>query len=378
MANAIVMAIIAAAFLAAWTRQREASYWLNWTAANILLSGSMIACMLIGPGLGQAGAPVAMVLIVAGFGLRWRAARQFGLRSAPWFWPVVAPTTAIALGVLLPQIVPYATVYGAHNGIAAILCAATGWEFWRDREDRLASRYGLVVSYYVMALGFGLRTAQGMTVGYEMDHLLPRDLMLSIHLTFGIVHIVSAGAFALSLAYERNAEELRRLVGESNEAAHTDALTGLPNRRAFEALLTRQAGQADRRAAIALFDIDHFKAINDRHGHAAGDTALRACAETIRSTLGGAGILARIGGEEFAVLLTGIAPDEARARVERMREAVAATPIVFAGQTVSLTVSVGLFHTSTGFGSFDHAIGRADASLYAAKHAGRNRVEIAA
>jgi len=378
MANAIVMAMIALAFLAAWMHQREARHWPSWMFANFLLSGSMISCMMIGPGIGLAGAPVAMVLIVGGFGLRWRAARQFSGRSAPWLLPVVLPTATIGILVLLPSLVPYPVVYGAHNAIAAVQGAATLYEFWRDRQDRLTSRYGLIASYGFMSVAFALRALQGVTVGYEMDHLLPRDLMLQLHLTIGLIHITSAGAFALSLAYERGAAELRNAAAELRQTANSDALTGVPNRRAFEEHFGELGRAKTPNCALALLDIDHFKTVNDRFGHAAGDKVLRICARTIGETIGQAGLVARIGGEEFGVLLIDKTADEAAALIEQAREAIAQTGIGHGDGSITLTVSAGLVHTRNGFGSFDHAMSRADASLYAAKHAGRNRVERAA
>lgn len=378
LANALVMAVIAAAFLAAWMHQREARHWPSWMMANLLLAGAMTSCMMIGPGLGLAGAPVAMVLIVAGFGLRWRAARQFSGRSAPWFSPVILPTAVIGGLVLLPELVPYSVVYGAHNAVAAVQCAATLHEFWRDRQDRLTSRYGLIASYGFMSVAFALRAAQGATVGYDMDHLLPRDLMLQLHLIVGLVHVTSAGAFALSLAYEHGAASLRAAAATLREAAYADALTGLPNRRAFEERFRTLAGQRERNCVLALFDIDHFKVVNDRYGHAAGDEAIRRCAGILQANLGKTGLVARIGGEEFGALIAGTSAENACAVIEAARAAVAATPIGFAGHSIALTVSVGLVHAHRGFGDFDHAMSRADASLYAAKNAGRNRIELAA
>lgn len=378
LANAIIMIVMAAAFLAAWMRQRDARHWPIWMIANILMSGAMISCMMIGPGTGVAGAPVAMVLIVASFGMRWRAARQFGGRSTPWLLPVLLPTTAIGAMVLMPAIVPYEAVFCVHNAIAAAQCAASMHEFWRDRADGLTSRRGLVASYGIISFAFALRALQGVTFGYEMDNLMPQDLMLQVQLTMGIVHVTSAGAFALSLAYERGAAELRIAAAELYRAAYADTLTGLANRRAFEEHFRALSQGNARQCVVALFDIDYFKSVNDRYGHAAGDKALKHCAEIIRNTIGETGMVARIGGEEFAALMVGISADAASELMEHVREAIAATPVSHAGETITLTISIGLVHKRNGLGDFDLAMASVDERLYAAKTGGRNRVERAA
>ncbi len=371
-ACAIVLLVIASAFYAAWMRQRDATYWLSWIVANVLLAASLISFMAVELGHGLVAGPLANVLLVAGFGMRWRAARQFSGRPAFWLLPVMAPTVGLAALFALPRVLSYASVYCACNATMAVLAAAIIFEFWRDRADGLTSRYGILASYGLIGFGFTLRGLQGVTIGYDLDPHMPHDLLLQAHLLTAIIHATSAGAFSLSIAYERGAAEL-------SKAAFSDALTGLPNRRALEARFVGLTATVPCRGrGVALLDIDYFKTVNDRFGHAAGDDALRECGRIIQDNLGSLGILARIGGEEFAVLLPDVSLNQAHDVLERIRVAVASSTIPAGGTSVRLTLSAGLVHSAGGLDEFALALQKADASLYLAKNNGRNRIELAA
>ncbi|WP_213336148.1 GGDEF domain-containing protein [Ancylobacter lacus] len=155
--------------------------------------------------------------------------------------------------------------------------------------------------------------------------------------------------------------------------ADTDPLTGVPNRRAFlrhAAVLMQTAPPF----SLLLLDVDHFKAVNDELGHVVGDQVLVEIAARCRAVLGPGDVLARLGGEEFAVLLP--RQDAARARVvaERLRHAMAGTPMGETGPDRPVTVSIGGACVSTAGASIDDVLPLADHALYAAKRAGRNRV----
>lgn len=171
---------------------------------------------------------------------------------------------------------------------------------------------------------------------------------------------------------KRDATERRR------RETFGDYLTGLANRRAFfeAAQQELQRSQAlPRPTAVVVVDADHFKSINDNHGHPGGDAVLRHLAAILGETFREVDVVARIGGEEFAVLLP--STDLARAAVvaERLRAAVAARPAFIDGRQVACTVSAGVAATMDGIGGVDLLLKQADQALYAAKRAGRNRVE---
>lgn len=163
------------------------------------------------------------------------------------------------------------------------------------------------------------------------------------------------------------------------EANH-DPLTGLFNRRAFfdraqVAFQLPSPGPSDgHRLALVMLDIDHFKAVNDRYGHPAGDMVLKEVARRAKSVLRDGDVLARYGGEEFIVLLNVISSDTARAAAERLRTVMDTEPVQVGDRAITVSVSVGLALRSSGSETLLQTIERADANLYRAKRQGRNRV----
>ncbi len=171
----------------------------------------------------------------------------------------------------------------------------------------------------------------------------------------------------------------QRLQIELIDAARHDPLTGLLNRRAFAEVAGREWRRLarDRRGATALVcDFDHFKALNDRHGHAAGDAALTAAADILRRELGLVAAVSRHGGEEFVSLLPGVGLDATRAIAERIRQAV--TRLELAGAPdARLSVSIGIAEGRAGHNRWEDLVAAADRALYQAKAAGRDRVRAA-
>jgi diguanylate cyclase (GGDEF)-like protein len=174
----------------------------------------------------------------------------------------------------------------------------------------------------------------------------------------------------------RLAHELRQEKARAEATARTDFLTGLQNRRAFyedgERLL-RSLEVSGRPAAVLMFDIDHFKSINDRYGHAGGDVAIRAIAQLIRAQLPVGDLAARLGGEEFALLLPDMKLEDAVGVAERVRDACEHMEVEFDGQKIAFTTSVGVAALHAG-NTLDGWIAHADAALYRSKQQGRNRV----
>lgn len=170
---------------------------------------------------------------------------------------------------------------------------------------------------------------------------------------------------------------------EANEALRRsilcDHLTGLANRRAFfeaaELELLRWQRQP-RALSLVCFDADHFKQVNDRHGHAAGDAVLRHLAAGLSATFRNLDLVARSGGEEFTVLLPGTGLDGALAAAQRLCQMVAAQPVEVDGVPIHYTVSAGVAVMEPDVDGLDALLKRADLALYAAKAQGRNRVEV--
>jgi diguanylate cyclase (GGDEF)-like protein/PAS domain S-box-containing protein len=178
--------------------------------------------------------------------------------------------------------------------------------------------------------------------------------------------------------------ERKRIEAELHEFATTDGLTGLANRRHFmmrleaqRALLRHAGGAGQAGAAVLMCDLDHFKSINDRFGHAVGDAALRHFAGILRTHLRAGDVAGRIGGEEFAVLLGGADLDGACTVARRIQDRIAREPLVSGAGAVPLTVSIGVTRMYADDPSVEAALSRSDTALYRAKKGGRNRIECA-
>jgi diguanylate cyclase len=204
--------------------------------------------------------------------------------------------------------------------------------------------------------------------------LLPplwRDgLLLSMMLS--CVLIAVAMTLLTEAAVAENESRLQMLAG-------TDGLTGLANRRQFLRSLGHESERArreGRQLSVAIVDVDHFKRINDQHGHDIGDQALVHLASHLRALVRPYDVLARIGGEEFALLLPDTHLREAVAVTERFRGTLAGSALLIDGRPSTLTVSVGVAQLGR-HESVDDWLRRADQALYSAKHEGRNRVRVA-
>ncbi len=194
------------------------------------------------------------------------------------------------------------------------------------------------------------------------------DLLLLLQVT-----LVNAAVIVAVWGMRRGRD---RLVAELARVSSTDGLTGLANRGTFEHVaerLVRRAQIDEMPLALVLFDIDHFKQLNDTHGHAAGDQALRGFAATLQAQSRPTDLIARIGGEEFVAVMPGIGPDEAGAFAERVGEALRGQ---HGGTEARLTVSAGVAPMSPQ-DTVDALMREADQALYAAKGAGRDRVVLA-
>jgi diguanylate cyclase (GGDEF)-like protein len=225
---------------------------------------------------------------------------------------------------------------------------------------------GLVVSLGL----FGMFLC--VSLPYLAQHIDGRYANFTVQL-----HVVSAAMIATLYFFARYQHHLRlaeATVGQLSQLSNTDALTRLSNRRgmasAIDAELARHAEQGNT-FAVVLFDIDHFKVINDRLGHGAGDAALVALANRATEVFRGMGELGRWGGDEFVALVRNVDGEDASRMADALCVHVASGPLPGG---VPMTISCGVTAVRRG-DSIDSLLQRADAALYAAKRAGRNRVE---
>jgi diguanylate cyclase (GGDEF)-like protein len=176
----------------------------------------------------------------------------------------------------------------------------------------------------------------------------------------------------------RDVSDKRDAIETRRKSLFCDHLTGVANRRAFFEAAELELGRnrrAPRPTALILVDADHFKAINDRHGHAGGDAVLRQLGQTLAATFRQVDVVARVGGEEFAVLLPSSDLEGALAVAERLRALVAASPVPFEGTRIPCTISAGVAVCDGEKLGLEALMKRADQALYAAKASGRDRVE---
>jgi diguanylate cyclase (GGDEF)-like protein len=231
-------------------------------------------------------------------------------------------------------------------------------------------------------------------VGYDgvtrwvLDRLWPRDVKSGDNTVVdGVVMDATElhrQADALRQALRAAEEANRRLQQAHAEAewrAATDELTGLPNRRHFASTLRRQLARAAHAGAavgLLLIDVDHFKEVNDRFGHAAGDEVLVQFADRLQAAMRPGDAVGRWGGEEFIVVLPGATDQETvQRRAEQLRSAIADTAFQVGGASLQLHACVGAAVSSGGPGSMDALINAADRALYRAKGTGRNSVSVA-
>ena len=259
---------------------------------------------------------------------------------------------------------------------------------------------GLVLSVLAMILffgTFGLTMAE--VIGIGVYALLAFASAIGVSSRFNanasgyldiayalMVLILLSGCIALNLRIQRiraklqqQREALAQALEVNRELATRDELTGLINRRAMLDLMALEHSRSlrsGRPLLLAQLDIDHFKPINDQHGHATGDRALQAFAGTVRASVRDTDVLARWGGEEFVLMLTDTSADQARGLLERIRQAVQALEIAHSAGSLQLTVSIGLAQHLPG-DTVERTLERADQALYRAKALGRNRVVVA-
>lgn len=230
-----------------------------------------------------------------------------------------------------------------------------------------AAEFGIMADVVLLALAL----ADRINILREEKEAAERDIMAQkLQANAVLERTVRARTAELALARD-----------EAERLARTDGLTGVSNRRNFEEVAGRAFLRARRYGhalSLITFDIDLFKQINDTHGHAGGDAVLKVVANEVAEGLRAVDLVARIGGEEFAVLLPDITGAQAAVTAERLRERIAEQELVLKGSTVRFTASFGVAQLEDGDSDFEALLQRSDQMMYRSKRAGRNRVSTCA
>jgi diguanylate cyclase (GGDEF)-like protein len=340
-----------------------------WGTAYLLGAASVELWALAGNALGDM---LSLALNAVGFvacGMVWNASRVFHGRKPNLPGLVLGATAWVAAVMTLePDASAMRMTIGA--GIVAIYAALTATELWSERRKTMQKRW-LAIAVPVMH-GFVLMLP--ILLG---DLLRPHDDKFSgsIWVTVFSIELV---LYAIGTVFVIFMLVSERAVTAHKTAASVDPLTGMFNRRGFaeatSRLIEREAN-AGRPVTVLIFDIDHFKSINDRFGHPAGDEILKLFAIILVNTLRLTDLSGRIGGEEFAALLP-CALEEGLVAAERVREAFANSGIAVEDGPVDTTVSIGAAGGPAGT-ELEVLLAAADTALYQAKRGGRNRVEAA-
>ena len=229
----------------------------------------------------------------------------------------------------------------------------------------------VLASSMKMGLASGAMVLLTGNVGAVVMRASPADFFV-LHLF--LLPAIGAAAVLAALTRRARLRAFRLELALEHQALH-DALSGALTRAAFFA--RAEVAQASEASSSALvLDVDHFKTINDRFGHAMGDEAIRRLAAAVKAELRDGDVLGRMGGEEFAVLLPGLDESAAMVVAERLRAVVSSLTVESQGQQASMTVSVGVAQARAGE-SLETLLHRADAALYSSKRGGRNRVSSA-
>ena len=311
------------------------------------------------------------LLIIGALVLQHRGlARFWGRPAGDRAWLVLLGLAALVIGLSLSQPQGHGwRVATVCAGVALMMLASARLVWQQGRVETPQFAPVMATAYSLLAVVMLARAAQ------VLQHTGPAKVSIDApgRTSLALVILVLFVGGAINLAQIRLA--LGRVLVRLRAQAQSDALTGTANRRGLLQGLQTMHGQARAGGpgyAVLMVDADHFKAINDRHGHAVGDRVLQRVAQVLRDGLRAGDLVARWGGEEFCVLLPRTRLADAQALAARLVQQVAG------GGEPAVTVSIGVAEAQASSESAEDVIRRADAALYQAKQRGRNRVELAA
>jgi len=361
-----ILFLFSLTFLAAWMFDRTRTYILNFAGAFLLYcAGALSQILMIPSDIGPNALVSATFYAAAGICIVEGLLRRTGLRTPLWF--------VFAVPVLMVAALAY-FYYVERNLLARVYLQNFGFGLvflfgaWWLRALRRGSKVDRFLFWLVVVFGL---------------HFFPRTV-LSIGLSapqgvaaFGASPFWQILQFTLSLFGAMFGLTLLAATGVDLMASLrrdgiTDQLTNLLNRRGFDELGRQRLAGGRRRLGIIVLDIDHFKAINDSFGHAVGDAVIRGVASILQVSLRKGDLAARIGGEEFAILLQGGGVEAAHALAEQLRRAIEASRFAALPPSRTVSASFGVAGAAQGEGLWE-LVARADTALYEAKRSGRNR-----
>ena len=315
-------------------------------------------------------AVVATALLALCFTLQGAALLQFGGRKLPaWVHSAVIAGTALPFALLAGA--PAAQVLFGGLALGTLLLVIAGLALQLRAPLSRPTRVLMIGAFCLGAVVFFARAVASVWATDAMRGFADPNTFQSLTFLLAYISMVAASCGFVLMNKERADVAAERL-------ASLDPLTGAYNRRSFHETaertlaLARRAGQP---LSIIMIDIDHFKGLNDKHGHRAGDEVLRVLADIVRSQLRKEDLLVRFGGEEFCLMLPQVPGPGAVVVAGRIRKAVCADPMRIDGREIPVTISLGVAaRLDEGPESIEELLGRADQALSLAKNRGRNRV----
>jgi len=358
-----IVALLGLFLILAWLQQRDMRA-LAWWGAAYLIGASSLALWAAPQPWIQLPQEIPFALIFVACGMFWNGVRLFRRRR---LLPVAAFAGA-AVWLILCQLPGFGAGSAERSVVGVVVVAIytffIAFELSRERRKSLYSRTAAIIVPCLHATIFLLPLA--------IRSLAP-DIVASRWVT---IFTLETMLYAVGTAFIVLLMVKDRTVDLYRHAASIDFLTGLLNRRALlenALMLCARQAKSHKPVTLMMFDLDHFKSINDRFGHNVGDEVLRLFAAVIRRSMRATDIIGRLGGEEFAAFIDEPMP-VAEVIAERVRTNFEAAGVVIAGHEIGATVSVGAATAIDVVTNIDALVARADAALYRAKRAGRNRL----
>ena len=368
-----VEAMLGLLLLFTWAQNTEVKAVAWWGSAHLLRAGSITLFGMYGHLPDVITIDISNAILLTSFAATWTGTRVFGghkpnlmyIFEGAIIWLIACRMQGFA------DSGPLRAVFAA--AIIATYTWMAGAEIYASGGSQYVSRLPAAFMLFAHGALFLLRTP----LGALMPHPAGTEAI------FGSVWLTALSSeallFTIAIAFILMAMAKECTTYLHKTAAMIDPLTGAWNRRGFTSeseRMLRESQKSGARAAVLFLDLDHFKAINDRYGHAFGDQVLQLLTATLKSAVRSTDFIARLGGEEFATVLYGAPREKAAEIAERIRSSFAERAAVVDGEQVAATVSVGIVHHEGPIVDLSELLGQADKALYRAKERGRNRVEL--
>lgn len=348
-----------------WVVGRAETHLLSWSLGLAFIVGGVVFFSYV---VGKYDAKLlfaSFVLLIIGFGLLYSGTAKFCANRAN-----AVTTSVVVVASVLITSACFGLGYSGSGTIAGnvaigILLALSGHQYWAARKESPFLMTANAVLLFITSLSFIACGYALIQDGQFVLNARPDNWAEEINSIVAIVGLTGIGTLSLTL-------NQARIANRHKSDARIDVLTGLLNRRA---LLELDTAIPPSTSVIAI-DIDHFKAVNDRFGHDAGDHVLKVVAETILGSVRSHDFAARIGGEEFCVVLPNSSRKSSTELAERLRWRIEGMTISTAAGSVRTTISAGIAFSAAQDETIQSLLNKADQALYEAKSSGRNRIQV--